>query len=170
VHVWLGTIMLIKGDPTAAVEEIERGLRLARQRGDRMSTYVALFNLAQAAIALGDPGRARTYLDEGIALSEETQDLANLAYFLEALAVVESAEHAHHRVAVLLGAAQILRETMESKVYGYYLPDDSRRAQTEEHARLTLGEDGYDDAVDAGRALSPEGAVGFARDPAAVAR
>ena len=167
VHVWLGTIRLAQEDPAGAVEEIEQGLRLARARGDRLSTYVALFNLAQTAITLGDHARARSHLSEGIALSTETQDLANLAYFLEALAVVESAVLAHHRVAVLLGAAQALRETMESKIYGYYLPDESLRARAEEQARAALGRDGYDDAVDAGRALSLEGAVRFARDPAA---
>jgi len=166
VHVWLGTILLLRADPAGAVVEIEHGLELARTRGDRLSTYVALYNLSQAAIAAGDHSRARTYLREGIALSQQTQDLANLAYFLDALAVVESAENASARVAVLSGAAQILRETVGAKVYGYYLPDESLRTRAEQQARLALGEDAYDDAVDRGRALSPVDSVHFALHPA----
>jgi len=166
VHVWLGTILLVQGDPTRAVDEIDRGLALARGRGDRLSTYVALFNLSQAAISVGDHARARTYLTEGIALSQQTQDLANLAYFLDALAVVESAEESAERVAVLFGAAQSLRETVGAKVYGYYLPDESLRTQAEQRARAVLGDDAYDDAVDAGRALDPTATVQFALGPA----
>jgi hypothetical protein len=66
VHEWLGTILLVKNEPRSAVVEIERGLQLARMRGDRLATYVALYNLAQAAIALDDHSLARGYLTEGI--------------------------------------------------------------------------------------------------------
>ena len=106
--------------------------------------------------------RTEGNLSEGIALSRQTQDLANLAYFLDALAVVESAEDAHRRVAVLLGAAQALREAVGATVYGYYLPDQSLRARAEQQARTALGEDAYDDAVDSGRGFSPTDIVGFA--------
>lgn len=164
VHVWLGTILLLQGDPAGAVPEIERGLQLARKRGDRLSTYVALYNLSQAAITLGDHPLARTYLTEGIALSQQTQDLANLAYFLDALAVVEPAETAPGRIAVLLGAAQALRESAGAAV-GYYLPDESLRLRAEQQARATLGDDAYDDAVDTGRGLSPADIVSFALQP-----
>lgn len=118
IHVWLGTILLVQSDPTRAIVKIGRGLELARGRGDRLAIYVALYNLAQAAIAIGDHARARMHLSEGIALSEQNHDMANLAYFLEALAVVEFGENASGRVPVLLGAAQTLRETMDNKSYG----------------------------------------------------
>ncbi|HET9871818.1 MAG TPA: helix-turn-helix domain-containing protein [Propionibacteriaceae bacterium] len=164
VHVWLGTVLLLEGDSSAALAEIERGHRLARSRGDRLSTYVALYNLAQAAITGGDYRAARGYLDEGIELSDQTQDLANLAYFLDALAVVEAAEKAADKVAVLLGAAQALRETVGANVYGYYLPDERLRQQAEHAARVALSDDGFDDAVDTGRALDPAQIVRFALD------
>jgi predicted ATPase/Tfp pilus assembly protein PilF len=162
IHVWLGTIFLAKENPASATVEIEQGLDLARDRGDRMATYVALYNLAQAATSGGDHDRARRYLSEGIDLSEQTQDLANLAYFLEALAIVESAENAMDRVPVLLGAAQHLRETMKDKTYGYYLPNEPLREQVEQQARRVLGEDAYNDGVTAGRRLDPAGSVRFA--------
>lgn len=152
-HVWLGTVLLLESDHAAAVDQIEQGLELARGRGDRLSTYIALYNLSQVAIAQDDHERARTHLEEGIRLSEQTQDMANLAYFLEGLAVVEGARSRHHRVAGLLGAAVGLRETVGANVYAYYVPDESLRAAAEEAARAALGADAYDDTADAGRAL-----------------
>jgi tetratricopeptide (TPR) repeat protein len=162
VHVWRGTVLLHQGDPEAAVAETERGLLLARDRGDRLSTYVALYGLSQAAVAGGRVGEARGHLEEGIRLSEQTQDMANLAYFLDALAVVEAAEGEAARVAVLLGAAQAIRETVGSNVYGYYLPDLQARDAAAAAALEQLGQDAYEDAVDAGRASEPGEAIAHA--------
>jgi predicted ATPase/DNA-binding XRE family transcriptional regulator len=162
IHVWLGTILLVRDDPSRATVEIGRGLKLARGRGDRLAIYVALYNLAQAAITQGDHASARTHLNEGIELSEQNHDLANLAYFLEALAIVESAENAPDRVPVLLGAAHTLHESTDNKSYGYYLPDKSLRQQVEQRTRQTLGDDAYADALEAGRGLDVSNIVHFA--------
>jgi predicted ATPase/transcriptional regulator with XRE-family HTH domain len=166
VHIWLGTVVLLQGDPTAAVDEIHRGLAIARGRGDRLSTYVALYNLSQVAIAGGDYAAARGYLDEGITLSEQTQDLANLAYFLDALAVVEAAAGSPDRVPALLGAARSFRDTVGANVYAYYVPDDSLREAAERTARDTLGEEAYQRLFDVGGAFDLTGAVRFALLPA----
>ena len=162
VHVWLGTVLLSGGDLVGAVEQTGRGLALARGRGDRLSTYVALYGLARVAVAGGDPASARGHLEEGIRLSVQTGDWANLAYFLDMLVVVEAADGAPGRVALLLGAAQSLRETVGSNVYGYYLPDDAARDAAAARARAELGDDAYDDALDAGRALEPHEVAGVA--------
>ena len=120
---------MLSGDAAGAMPSIERGLASARARGDRLATYIALYNLSQAAVAQGDLATARRHLEEGIRLSLETGDLANLAYFLDMLAVVEGSRDEPHRVAVLLGAAQALRETVGANVYGYYQPDEALREQ-----------------------------------------
>lgn len=153
VNIWLGTALLLEGEPAPALESIGRGLELARGRGDRLSTYVALYNLSQSALALGDDRTARHHLEEGIELSEQTRDLANLAYFIETLAVIESRAGEHVRVATLLGAAAGLRETVGSAVYGYYLPDETLRAAAEQTARTALGDEAYERAVGEGRDL-----------------
>ncbi|MFE7245135.1 ATP-binding protein [Streptomyces sp. NPDC057580] len=162
IEVWLGTAVMMQDGPAAAVPHIERGLSSARARGDRLAIYVGLFNLSEARIAQGDHDRARVHLEEGLRLSEQTRDLANLAYFLDALAVVEAAAERPVRVATLLGAAQALRETVGYDVYGYYRPDEALRKQAADLARAALGTDGYDDGVDAGRSMDPEQAVAFA--------
>ena len=162
IHVWLGTILLTRGDPARATVEIGDGLELARGRGDRLAIYVALYNLAQAAIVQGDSAQARRHLVEGIELSEQNHDVANLAYFLEALALVESAEQAADRVPVLLGAAQALHERTDHKSYGYYRPDESLRERVEQQTRQALGDDAYADALRAGRELDVDGVIRFA--------
>jgi predicted ATPase/transcriptional regulator with XRE-family HTH domain len=161
-HVWLGTITLLRGSPREALALVDTALTAARERGDRLAIYIALFTAAQAAIALGDVDRARTQLEEGVRLSLETGDLANLAYVLDALAVVESSAGGARRVAMLLGAAQALRETVGATVYGYYQPDEGLRDAAAATARATLGEDGFDDAVDEGRRLDAEQAAQLA--------
>ena len=163
VHVWLGTILLARGDPARATVEIGDGLALARERGDRLAIYVALYNLAQAAVAQGDSAQARRHLVEGIELSDQNHDVANLAYFLEALALVD----APARVPVLLGAAQALHERTEQKSYGYYRPDQSMRERVEEQVRQSLGDDAYAEALRAGRDLEVSGVVRFALQPSA---
>ena len=92
----------------------------------------------------------------------ETRDLANLAHFLEVLAVVEGSERAHDRVPVLLGAAQGLREMIGTVGYGYYRPDQELAQRAEGEARERLGDDTFDDALDAGRTLEAGQAVAFA--------
>ncbi|KAB7741008.1 helix-turn-helix domain-containing protein [Nostocoides sp. F2B08] len=152
-HVWLGTVLILQQDYENATVEIERGMDLARGRGDRLPTYVALHNLSVLAIAQGDHGQAREYLDEGIRLSEETQDKANLAYFLEALAVVESFDGRSSQVARLLGAVHGLRQDVGSNVYAYYRPDESLRAEAEAAARDRLGTEAFDAAFVEGARL-----------------
>ncbi|MEU5097967.1 helix-turn-helix domain-containing protein [Streptomyces sp. NPDC020996] len=162
IHVWLGTAVMLETGPAQAVPHIERGLAAARRRGDRLAIYVALFNLSQARIEQGDHERARAHLEEGVRLSEQTRDLANLAYFLDVLAVVEDAAGQSARVAVLLGAAQSLREAVGSDVYGYYRPDESLRRTAADRARAALGGDAYDDAVDLGRSFDLTRIVDYA--------
>jgi hypothetical protein len=124
--------------------------------------YIGLFTAAQASLALGDVDAARQQLREGATLSVETGDTANLAYVLDLLAVVEHAGRQHRRVAVLLGAAQALRESTGGNVYGYYQPDEALREAAADAARAALGLDGFDDAVDQGRGLDLAQAAAFA--------
>jgi hypothetical protein len=97
-----------------------------------------------------------------VRLSRETGDLANLAYLLDALAVLGAAEGAHARVPLLLGAAQGIREAIGSYGYGYYRPPPGAMADAAEEARQHLGPDRYDDALDTGRSLTPERAAALA--------
>ena len=162
MHVWLGTILLLRRDAPAAPLWRSAAGWIAPRRAtgwpstSRSTTWPRPRSPKATLVA------ARSHLNEGIALSEQNHDLANLAYFLEALAVVESAEDGAGRVPVLLGAAQTLHETTDHKTYGYYLPDDSLRERAEQQARLALGDLAYLEAVEAGRRLDVQGSARFA--------
>jgi predicted ATPase/DNA-binding XRE family transcriptional regulator len=161
-RVWLGTVRMAGGDPTDALSHFVEGLAAARRRGDRLTSCIALHNLAEAAIAAGDYDLAGEHLREGTRLCQQTGDLANLAYYLDALAVVHGMRGEPRRVATLLGAAQSLRELPSSKAYVYHRPDETPRRRAAEAARAALGHDAYDDAVDAGRAMLADDAVAYA--------
>ena len=160
--IWLGTVRLLEGDADGAVAHIEQGLDSARARGDRLTSYIALYNLSQVEMGRGDHERAREHLEEGLRLSRQTGDLANLAYLLDATAVLEATRGIHTRVPVLLGAAQTIRETIGSRGYGYYRPDPAATEGAAREAQQHLGEDRYDDALDVGRRLSPDEATDLA--------
>lgn len=162
IHTWLGSVQLARHDAAGASLQVARGLELARARGDRLAIYVSLYQLAQAARDLERHEEARSHLHEGILLSEENRDDANLAYFLQALATVECDEHADERAPVLLGAASALREATENKSYGYFRPDESLRHDIEERARRTLGERSYAQSFARGTKLGVRGMVDFA--------
>lgn len=160
--IWLGTVRLLEGDADAAVAHIGLGLDSARARGDRLSSYIALYNLCQVEMGRGDHARAGEHLHEGLRLSRQTGDLANLAYLLDASAVLEASRGIHARVPVLLGAAQAIREAIGTRGYGYYRPDPAAVRRAADAARQHLGEEKYDDALDVGRRLSPDEATDLA--------
>lgn len=158
-RVWLGTVALARGEIARAEENLRVAVGGARARGDRLTTYIALFNLAQAELAADDRHGARRTLVEAATLSTETRDTANLAFVLDATAVLEGRDGHHVRVARLVGAAEAMREAAGGRVYGYYLPDDAARDAAVDAAREALGEERYADALDRGRALGFEEAV-----------
>ena len=160
-HVWRATVVLLQGAPEQALPLLDVALRSARARQDRLAVYITLFTAAQVSTAAGEHGRARTQLEEGVRLSLDTGDMANLAYFLEALAVVEHEEARHDRVGVLHGAAQRLRETASANVYGYYQPDQDRLAQVLADSAGARGDDWAADLA-RGRRLSLRQVVDFA--------
>ena len=163
VHIWLATVALLRGDPERAEELLALGLEAGRRRHDPLAVYIALFTAAQVAITTGDTDRARRQLEEGIALSLDTGDLANLAYFLEALSVVEAQAGRHTRIGVLYGAARRLRESVGANVYGYYKPDEALLAEALAAAEAALGEAEFAASVDAGRRLTVPEVAAYAR-------
>ncbi|WP_432522077.1 AfsR/SARP family transcriptional regulator [Kineococcus sp. SYSU DK006] len=153
-RVWLGTVHLRAGDADAARRQVESGLALARRDGDRLATFLALYNLAQVEAGT-DPARALRHLQEGIELSEQMGDLANLAYFLEALVVLRASGAGGGEDAAalvrLLGAASAARETVGFEVHNYYLSDGVGRDAAERRLCDELGEQRYAQELAAGR-------------------
>jgi tetratricopeptide (TPR) repeat protein len=162
VRVWAGIVLLLEDHREEAVAAFEEGLEQARQRGDRLGTYNALYNLAQLAMGRGDHGLARRMLEEGVGLSEQMRDQANLAYFLEGLAVVSGMDGKARRSATLSSAAERLLEEAGGPVYNYYVPDPSLRERALTTARTLLGEAAFEEVWERGREMNFEQAVEYA--------
>jgi predicted ATPase/transcriptional regulator with XRE-family HTH domain len=161
-HVWLGTALLALNDQIRAVSMFEEGLALARRTGDRTAAYIALYNLAQVSLARGDYDGAAAIFEEGITLSEQMRDQANLAYFLEGLAVVAGKREEAERSARLSGAAEGMLEAVGAAVYNYYKPDRSLYERATAKVRSRLGEAAFEEARDRGRSMTFEQAVAYA--------
>lgn len=163
-HVWLGTVELLRGDTVRAAALVDDALDAGRRRHDPLAVYIALFTAIQVSVVQGDFERARSQIAEGVALSQETGDHANLAYLLEALAVVESLDGAGDlaRVGLLRGAAAELRAGAGGNVYGYYRPDEALIERASATARATRGPS-YDADVASGRTLAVEEMAALAR-------
>lgn len=161
-RIWLGTLLLASGDAQGSVAVFEDAIDTARQRGDRLVAYAGLFNLATASLALGNERRAESLFRESIELSQENGDAANLAFALDGLAVVEGRRGNARRSALLLGAAQAMRQASEARVYHYYLPDDALRERTRVRAQAELGSADFAAAWQAGMSLDLPAAVAAA--------
>jgi predicted ATPase/DNA-binding XRE family transcriptional regulator len=167
-RIWLGTLLLASGDAQGSVAVCESAIEAARRRGDRLVAYAGVFNLAAAFLALGHKGRAESLFRESVALSHETRDVANLAFALDGLAVVEGRRGNPRRSALLLGAAEAMRQASEGRVYHYYLPDDALRECTRLEAEAALGTSDFAAAWSAGLRMDLAAAVAAAGTDSAV--
>ncbi len=140
----------------------QEGLAIARRSGDRPSAYVALYNLAQVALSRRDYRGATDLLKEGVVLSEQMGDRAQLAHFLEGLAAVGGMRGDAERSARLFGAAEALLEAVGAAVYNYYQPDRSLYERTVSATRSRLGEAAFEEARAEGRKMDFEQAVAYA--------
>lgn len=166
-RIWLGTLLLASGNAHDSVAVFEGAIEGARRRSDRLVIYVGLFNLATACLALGDEDRAESLFRSSVALSHETRDAANLAFALDGLAIVEGRRGNSRRSALLLGAAEAMRQASEGRVYHYYLPDDALRQRIRLEAEATLGSKNFAAAWNAGTRMDLDATVAAAADDGA---
>ncbi len=157
----LGMVSLGQGDYGEARTSLAEGLALSKRAGDRFSRYIALYNRSVLAQAQGDYDRATALFEEGLAFSQEVGDYANVAYCLEGLAAVAVARGEAYRGALLLGAAQRLRDGLGAAVYTYR-PDLSLRERTMDAVRVRLGGPKFEEAWAQGEAMSFEQAIDYA--------
>lgn len=165
-RVWLGTVRLLGGEPFQAITLAEEGLTSARARGDRLATYVALFTLAQAATATGEPGLALDRLHEGVRLSAGTGDRANLAHCLDAIAAIEVRGGSAELAVTMLAAAQRMRSELGGPSYLYYVVTEEERQQTWASARALLQPATFAAAAARGNLLTFSEAVQLGYGPA----
>ena len=139
----------------------EEGLAISRRTGDRLSANIALYNLAQVALSRGDYAGAVALFEEGITLSNQTRDVANLAYFSEGLAVATGKRGEAQRSAHLFGVAEGLLKEVDANVYNYYLPDRTLYDDARIAVRSQLGDESFEKARNEGTKLDFDDAVAY---------
>ena len=177
----LGYLSLTEGDPATALPLLEESLSLLRELGEKSSIATGLGNVGIGALQQADYAAARALLNETLALCLELEDKSLAAHSLAALAAVELPgtilpEEQHDpaavrgaeqkasgdpvRAATLLGAAAALLESigaaldpMENRIY----------EQAAAAARALLGDEAFEAARQAGRAMTMEQATAYAR-------
>jgi tetratricopeptide (TPR) repeat protein len=148
----------------------EEALAMARERGDRIAIYNALFNLARVALVNGEHAAAEHMLREAVALSAEIGSRAHLAYFLEGAAAAAEALGQIERSARLIGAAEGLRQQIDeapfSPFYKGYKPNLSLRDHTAAALRSRLGDADFEARRTEGQEMTLEQAVEYVLDEA----
>ncbi len=168
VSVAKGLQSVAKGLPGTMDEAMalaEESAALARQAGDKETLGLALQNLGIGYCFQGDTARARPLLEEALRVHREQDYLWGIAQTLLSLAGASALEGEAERSARLLGAQEALlasagwRQLVQAlRVFDWVLAP----------AREQLGEERWEAALAAGRALSPEEAFAEALAGASV--
>ncbi|GAA3308038.1 hypothetical protein GCM10020295_68740 [Streptomyces cinereospinus] len=160
-QVELAMARAFRGDPADAVELCEDVRRVCEDHGERWARGYALFVLAYAAWAEGDPPRARTLLTDFLSGAHAFHDLLGTVLAIELLALVTTADGDPAEAAVLQGAAQGMWPSVGLPLFGsahYNVPHE----RCEATARRLLGDERYEACVRQGARLGREEAVGLA--------
>jgi non-specific serine/threonine protein kinase len=136
-------------------------LAISREIGERQATTSALYTLAILARTEGKDEHARNLFEQGLRLSAELGNDADVAHCLEGLASMYGAEGKIVRAARMWGAEEALLEKLEDAVYTY-LPDRALHRSQVAAARSRVDEAAWTAAWTEGRAMSLEQAVEYA--------
>jgi predicted ATPase/class 3 adenylate cyclase len=155
----LGEVALRQGEIPRAKQLLEESLELRRQLGNKWGVGVSLGTLGWAAMREGDWNGAVARLGESLHIRREIGDKSGCAWCLERLAEVALAQGHAGKAGRLFGAAAALRESMRSVIDPVdQLPYDSSLNSL----RMELGEERFAAALDEGRAMTLDQAVGYA--------
>jgi non-specific serine/threonine protein kinase len=152
----LGIAVAYQGDATRACLLLEESLQLFRALGD--TRYVAIANtmLGYTVTHLGDAARAAAFIAEGLAGHWEVGDRTYLTYALVVMAGVLNRRKEPARAVRLLGAAEMLRDTLGGPLASSTLTQHARLAAA---LRRQLDEAEFEPAWATGRAMSLREAV-----------
>jgi DNA-binding CsgD family transcriptional regulator/tetratricopeptide (TPR) repeat protein len=151
-----GQISLSKGDLAAARLQTEESILLYREMGHRRALAESLAILARVRVAQGEQSAALSLYEESLAIARELNQSALIASCLEGIAQVVLTQGQPWRAALLLGAAESLREGI-----GVPIPpiEQGNYEGTVSAIRKDLGEFDFTFARNKGRAMSPEEAL-----------
>jgi predicted ATPase/DNA-binding SARP family transcriptional activator/class 3 adenylate cyclase len=152
----LGTLARFENDLPQADAVYNQALPLVRAIGDRYDMAHCLHNMGHVARSLEQFEVAWERYRESIGLFRDLGYRSDIAFSLEGFSGLASAQGQFERSVRLRGAAETLREAA-----GIPLPEIDREQYDHylDAARAALGEERFERAWAAGRAMTPEQAV-----------
>jgi predicted ATPase len=155
----LAVLAMEQGELDSSEELFARSIELSQKIDDRWGVVIGKSNLAVVTLEQGDAGRARELLAEALPGFQELGDLDGVAECLETFAAIAVAESRPELAGRLAGAAMCLRDEIDSRkrpVDQEWLDGYLARGKDQ------LPEGEYENAVAAGRMLTPEAASNLA--------
>ncbi len=155
----MGLIAYKDGNYAAARASYEECLTIYRRLGHQIGISEALAHLGHALIQQREYAGARRLFEESLSLERRLENLPLLSRGLEGLAAVAAGQRQFLRAVQLWGAEQGMRDAL-----GIPLAPGSKPGHEEKFAAAlaSLGEAAFTAAWDAGRAMTPDGAVEYA--------
>ncbi|WP_405874883.1 ATP-binding protein [Streptomyces sp. NBC_00005] len=157
-QVELAMARAFQGDLPDAVRLCEDVRRVCEDHGERWTRTYALYVLAYAAWAEGDPAAARALLTDCLTGAHAFHDLLGSVLAVELLALVTAVQGDAAEAAVLQGAAARMWPSVGLPLFGsaYY---NAPHELCEAMARERLGDERYAECVEEGARLVREAAV-----------
>jgi len=153
----LGHAAQLRGEYQRAAELHQESLAIFRSLGDQnFGLPWAYHSLGETALGLGRLDEAARYLAQGLALSQTLSDQASIAWCLAGLGTMAALDEEPERAARLWGAAEQLRQAIGCRSAPAACATYERAVAT---ARAQLGEEAFEAAWAAGRALTLEQAI-----------
>lgn len=144
------------GNPAGAVEWIERSLNIQRKLGDQWGTALALDYLGLVSALAGDETRAARSLQESLALWQSFGTTVKFSDWLMRVATLAITSRPASDVARLIGAAEIVRDSLGSV---WEMPERTVYETTIATIRTDLGISVWLERHAEGRSLSTEAAA-----------
>ncbi|MBI5302785.1 MAG: tetratricopeptide repeat protein [Chloroflexi bacterium] len=115
----LGSTAQAQGDPIAEAW-LESSLKMSQELNDQFEIPRCLHDLGLVAASRGDTEHAQKLFSQSLAIFQAQGDKRNTLKCIEGLAGTASANGRHERATRLLGAAEVLRETLGVPMLGMY--------------------------------------------------
>jgi non-specific serine/threonine protein kinase len=159
----LAMIPRTAGDFALATERLEAALQQVREAGYVLGSILILGDLGDLARDQGDFERAMARYREALALGQTNPGTRVVFDVIEAVGIMATATGEAERGAMLLGAAEALRERIGLRFRVH--ENEAALEQAVAASRATLGEQRFATEWSVGRTLTPAAAVAAALAP-----
>src|SRR6266542_1302661 len=157
----LAVVVHARGDGDKAAKLFEESLTLARDVGNSFLTSTVLSAWGRAECRDGNLESAEASFVESLTIAGDLTDPEAAAEALEGFAELAVAKHAARRAAAIWGAAARLRAEIGIPIAFH---EEKAHKRAVEATRAALDDAAFDQAWDAGRAMTLDDAVRYALD------